>query len=306
MSLTVRDIQLIQAARDERLEPVREFSIGVLIYVDSPDLDAKAAGRTDYVWASEFNQPESSFRVLNRAVPPVVGLPVKIGYPEKPPFEKQVLGVWGGIDDLSGYTGEEGGALNTQPHAQSHRYPSETSIGTDPVLIYQPALQPLKLTGNGTSLVVTIAALKSYRYQSVHKAFNGTTFDLTASVPAIASKKRYVLVYLDAATNVIKSADGSLVQDLAPITAPKPALPENGIASAYVLLSTGQTSVTTATHVVDAREFLEPRIDNALTSATAVGQILISNDGITFEPGIPVVDASGDILTDANGHIIVT
>jgi hypothetical protein len=303
--MTIRDIQLAQQEKERGLEPVRDFTPAVLLYVDSTDLDAKAEGFPDFCWASEFNQPESAFKILNRATPPVVGLPVKIGYPEKPPFERQVLGVWDGIETLSGYTASDGGSLNTQPHAQSHQFPTESTAGTDPVLIYQPAVQMLKATGNATDLTVSVAALPSYRYLDTHKTFNGSTIDLTSSVPGVASTVRYVLVYLDATTNVLSIVNGTAVPDVPSITIPKPALPENGISSAYVELANGQTSITTATHVVDAREFLHTRDVNILSSATAAGQILISNDGITLELGIPVVDGNGDIVTDINGHIVV-
>jgi len=302
---TIRDVQIARQEQEARLEPVREFTIAILIFVDSPDLDAKAAGFDDHVWASELNQPESAFRILNRKVAPVVGTPVKIGYPEKPPFERQVLGVYDNIHTWTGYDPNDGGALNSNPHAQAHQFPSEADPGVDRVLIYQPALQPLKTTGDATTLTILVQALNSYRYNDTHKSFGGTTLDLTSSVPSVANTVRNVLVYLDAVTNTILAVDGTAVP-VGAFTIPKPALPENGIASAYVQLTNAQTSITTASHVTDAREFLEPRILDILLTPTAAGQIIISHDGLTFEKGVPYVDANGDIITDINGHIVTT
>jgi hypothetical protein len=38
------------------------------------------------------------------------------------------------------------GQFNTSPHAPNHQYVSESDIGADVVKVYQPALQPLKIT----------------------------------------------------------------------------------------------------------------------------------------------------------------
>lgn len=300
----IRDIQIAQAKRDEQLEPSRDFTLGVLVFVDSADLDAKVANRTDYVWVSEFNQPESTFQVLNRAVPALVGLQVKIGWPEKPPFERQILGVWDNIDNTTGYDEDDGGVFNSHPHGQSHQFPSESNPGTDPVLIYQPALQILKTTGNGSDLTVSVTELPSFRYIDDLKSFSGTTLDLTSSVPSTASSVRFVLVYLDAITNILKTVDGTEVPDLSTITVPEPVLPDAGIASAYVKLVTGQTSITTDTHVTDAREFLEPR-ESALESANQIGEILFSIDGVSFTAQLPLTNGNGWLVNDDGTLLVV-
>lgn len=303
--MTIREIQIAQDARERKLEPVRDFTPAVLIFVDSSALDAKVEGYPDLVWAKEYNQPESAFRILNRATSPTVGLQVKIGWPEKPPFQRQVIGLWDEIQNLTSYDPGDGGSLSSHPHAQSHQLPTPSTPGTDPVLIFQPAIQLLKTTGDAATLTITIQGLPSYRLGNILKEFNGTTVDLTASVPGVGLKRK-VLVYLDAATNTIVTVDGTTVPDVVAIPSPEPALPDDGIASAYVELANGQTTIVTATNVTDAREFLEPRASIAsLLTATAPGQILISNDGVTLELGVPIVDANGDIITDLNGFIMV-
>lgn len=304
--MTVRDIQIAQQEQSAQQEPVRVFVPAVLVYVNSPDNDAKVNGKPDYVWASEFAQPQSNFQILNKATAPIVGLQVKIGYPEKPPFERQVIGVWDDMPIISGYNEDDYGALGSHPHGQAHQIPSETDPGPDPVLIYQPALQMLKTTGNGTNLTVTVQALPSYRYQDTHKTWPGSLVDLTSYVPGTAGTVLYVLIYLDAAASVLKMLAGTAVTDNGVIPIPKPVLPGNGIASAYVKLSNGQTAVTTATHVVDAREFLEPKMDGTdIGGATEYGQLLYSQNGSTFTPSIPLVNRFGELMTNSDGKILV-
>ena len=36
-----------------------------------------------------------------------------------------------------------------------------------------------------------------------------------------------------------------------------------------------------------------------------IGDILISEDGVTFIAGQPLVDAMGEIIVDANGHLVI-
>jgi len=297
--MTIRDIEIIQQERDQELEP-EESVPAVMTAVGG---NVKVPGRAGYVFIKEFNQPDSLNEVLNVAgVQAIDGNMVELARPNQT-GDKQVVGLWGGIvnfvtddDDMD--------ALSIAPHRTAHQYPSEASKGSDAVLIYQPALQHLKCTGDGATLVVSVAALPAFRHNDTRKVFAGATYDMTASVPG-AGLVRTTLVYLNAQTNALAIVDGTAVPDTGAVPIPEPPLPEHGIGSAYIRLANGQADVTTADDVTDSREFLEPRVSDTLQEATAVGQILISNDGVVFEPGIPVVDGSGDLLTDGNGHIIV-
>lgn len=248
---SIKDAKLIKKQNDAKLEPVRNFEPATLIEING---DVEVADRPDYVWAQEYGQPQSVFQVLNRRVAPLAGLTVKVGYPEKPPYTRQVMDVWDDIGDLTGY--EPGGGVDMSPHGQSHQYPSETNPGTDPVLIYQPALQMLKTTTSGSGLIVTTWPLDSYWADDAYQLFPGAFVNMAAHVPTTASRIRYALVYLDTATNTMVVVAGTEVVDTTPVAnIPKPSLPVGAIPSAYILLTTGQTSIATG-DILDARDFL--------------------------------------------------
>jgi hypothetical protein len=102
-------VRILTIAEDElaqEVEPTREFVLAVLKSVDD---SVSVPNRPNYVWAADWNQPQSIYMILNKRVPPVEGLQVKIGYPEKPPFIRQVLGTWDDLTELSDYTEASGG-----------------------------------------------------------------------------------------------------------------------------------------------------------------------------------------------------
>lgn len=244
---TIKDIEVMEKLREERREPVRRFEPATMIEIGG---SVEVPNRPDYVWVQEYGQPQSVFQILNRRVAPLGGLTVKIGYPEKPPFTRQVMDVWDDIGDLTGYTPGDGSTM--YPHAQSHQYPSEASPGTDPVLIYQPAIQMLKTTTTGSGLIVTVWPLPSY-WTDVYASFLGGFVNLASYLPA-ANMIRFVLIYLDTGTNTMLVVPGTEVVDTNP-NPPKPTLPAGGIPSSFVLLSNGQTDIATA-DITDARDFL--------------------------------------------------
>ena len=298
--MSIRDIEIVQQERDNELLP-QESTPAVIVAVSG---SVFVTGRTGYIWVSEFNQPESLIQALNRApgVQPIEGNMVELGKPNQTGV-RQVLRIYDSISDFV-TDDDDLGALSVPAHRTAHQYPTEATKGADAVLLYQPGLQLLKCTGDGATLVVSVTGLPSYRYNDTRKSFGGNTLDLTASVPGVANTVRVTLVYLNGQTNSLAIVDGTAVPDTGAVPIPEPALPEAGIASCYVRLANAQSTITTTTDITDAREFLEPRVSDTLQEATAVGQILISNDGVVFEPGIPLVDGNGDILTDGNGHII--
>ena len=247
MPVSIRDIKIEREEREEKLEPVRVFSPAIMRAIDG---SVEVPGRTDYVWVTEFSQPQSIFQILNRRVAPVDGLPVKIGFPEKPPFERQVVDIWDGAEDMIGYTPGDGSGM--QLHAQSHQYPSESNAGYDPVLTYQPAMQMLKCTAS-SGLTVAVQSF-IYWLGNTRVEFPGAFLDLTSAVPAVVNQSVYVLVYLNTATNTLGTVVGT------PTTSPTvPTLPDmvsQAEPSAYVLLENGQTVISTETDVTDARVFL--------------------------------------------------
>jgi hypothetical protein len=246
------EVRLAREAYSAQFEKSRDFVPCKLASIGG---SVQVSGRPGYVWCREYNAPQSMFQAWNSGVAEVEGNLVKVGFPDKITGQRRIIGIWDGIEGAVNLTATLAGALQTGPHRLTHQYPSEGSKGVDAVLIYEPATQWLKLTGNGTSLVVTVQAL-TYWYNGAWRHFPGGTLDLTSNVPGTASTVRQVLVYLDAVSGLLKTVDGTAVPSVGMIPIPKPDLPANGYGSAFVKLTNGQTSVVTATHVTHARGML--------------------------------------------------
>lgn len=297
MSLTIRDIVLEQREAINQKESKRNVVIGVLVSVNG---SVNPPGRPNYVYFLEYNQPESGppAVVFNDAVAAVDGLPVLVSSTPTPPFKRKVIGVY--HDAVVENSQDDLGGFNIPLHAHTHQYPSETGVGRDPVLVYQPALQMLK-TVAASGLTVTVNRL-TYTYYNQTYFFVGANVDLTSYLPTAGNKKA-VLLYLNPATGVIEIAEGTEILATLLIPAPAPTIPANCIPSSYIELES-TTATIENTDIVDARSFLSSGGFNF--TPRNVGDILLSNDGVTFEAGNPVVDASGNIVVDDDSHIVVT
>lgn len=254
-----------------------------------------ADNRPNYVWVAESNQPESRHIVFNNRVSPVEGLNVWVRKSPKPPYQLEIDEVY-----VSGMlSSEDVGIFSLPNHAPNHQYPSEADPGFDKVLIYQPALQPLKTTGNGTNLTVTTQSY-IYHLDGVREFFSGFNTDLTPYLPAPGNDVG-ILLYLNLNTENLAVLSGVEVPTGNPVT--YPLIPDAAVPSAFILLQDGQTQVTTATHIIDSRDFLSADRASDL-EATLVGQIAYSTDGATVSMELPLVNVDGIMLT-VDGYILV-
>jgi hypothetical protein len=197
-----RDIIIQQRARLETREP-RHVEIPCIIV--RRDGSLSPANRPNYSFVRELYRPESQRVVLNETTLKAEGLLVKVEVDPKANAGGRVLGVY-----TDGLLPTESGIVsrgNVGEHGANHQYPSESGVGPDPVLVYQPAIQPLKTTGDGTSLVVSVQPL-IYVVEGVRKVFNGILVDLTTYVPSTAGRAVRVLLYLDIDTVWRKSLKG--------------------------------------------------------------------------------------------------
>lgn len=290
----VRDVELNRQAHDLRFEPSKNEIPATIVAVDG---DVTPPNEPELTWVLEYGRPNSPTKVLNDTTLREEGLPVLIGPDPRPPFRK-IIGPYTGSVPV----GQGGDVIlfNIPPHAQNHQMPTEATIGNDPVKIYQPAIQPMKLTGDGVSMTVTVQAL-TYTYNGVPRDFYGQLVDLTSYVP-ISGQFR-LLVYLDPETGSLGFLEGNSVP-YGGIPVPSyPAIPAGTRGIAWVLVYEGQTVVTTATDVRDARDPW-PNTNPSSLSATAVGQILISLDGSTFEPHLPLTSEDGWLVNE-DGELLV-
>lgn len=274
--MSVRDARIAFNKAIGTREPERKFIRAVLVSVGD---SVGVSGRNGYVWAQELGAASSLFQVRNLTVQATADLPVIIGWSLKPPYEREVVQVDPLVVDLPNYA--------TDPylvnHAVSHQMP-ESGYGADPVLVYQPALQQLKCAPNANSMVVSIGSLVYNRGGSYSK-YVGGSFDLTSYKPA-TGKKRYVLLYLDEATEAIKAVIGDSVSSALATNPVKPTMPTYGIASAYVLLDDTTTSIATS-DIVDARDFLRKSfnvVDGSIGNARPItndnGNWLANDNGV--------------------------
>lgn len=294
MPLQIRDVQeSIQERLDAREIKHKPF----LATIQSVHGSVHPSNRPDYVWIAENAQPESRHVVFNNRVTPVAGLQVWVQQSPNPPHQLEIAGVYVSAAD----PGSTIGPLSLPNHAKNHQYPSEAAPGNDPVLIYQPALQPFKTTGNGVDKLVLVQPY-IYHVAGVRYVFAGTGFNLTAYSPSAGNDRR-ILIYLDLTDHTVKLLLGSQVPTATPSVAPYPDVPANSVPSAYVLLQDGQTAITTADHIDDTRDLWGANNVGAL-QATQIGQIMYSTDGSTFTAQLPLVNNDGIMLT-VDGYILV-
>ena len=292
---SIQDIRRQKAKADEAFEPNHNTPWGVIVAVDG---STSPPNRPNMTWVDMYNRSNGRLAVINETTIKTAGTPVQLGPAPKPPY-LTVVGTYNESLNPTDSTTKLG-QFNTSPHGANHQYPTESAVGADVVNVYQPAIQMLKTTGDGTSLVCSVQPL-IYLIDGTRKTYPGTTVDLTSYVPSTSGQTRRVLIYLDKDTNSAAVAAGTAVSGAVPI--PYPVAPSNAIPSCYAKLTYGQTAVTTATHIEDARGFLTGNGSSSPYKATAEGQIIIAQDG-EFTVAKPLVDAYGDIVTDSNGEIV--
>lgn len=300
--ITVRDIVLKQREQLEKKETARQITAGLLVSVNG---SVTVPRRPNYVYFLEYNQPENGppAVVWNDVVAPIDQLPVLVALEPKKPFKRKVIGV--NTDALIQTDPTQSGWFNLPPHAQTHQWPDEVSPGHDKLPIYQPALQMLKSTG-GNGLIVSVNRL-IHQFAGNRFVFPGGTVDVTSHIPAGPTEKLRLLIYLDQISNSLNVVTGATVPDIASVVAPYPAIPDNSIASAYLLLRDTTTAVLN-TDFEDARAFLTTGGTSGGSGSTLtprrVGDFLVSLDGTTFVPQEILVDSWGEIITDSNGHFV--
>lgn len=294
--LVVKDFaEESRVLRRRRMEEQRQsfepWHGDVVAVLDDRTGSTRHATQPSKSWVSIWNQPESLIPVYNTTSVNKAGTPVWIGPQLRPPHALEIKGVYlGGVSQEIDTQAE---MLGVSDHGQIHQYPSEADPGDSVVLIYQPALQPLKTTGNGSTLVVATQALIYYNEGGNRVGFGGKNTDLTASVPA-AGLVRNVLIFLDTNLGQLDTLDGATVTIGGSV--PEPAVPTGGIPSAYVELTAGQTSIVTATHIDDGRSWLHLRPSASATYNAPFKWIWADDAAREAEDDVTSADVSASVL----------
>lgn len=313
----IRDLRLQRQRELETREPARNVFRAVTCYLYG---SLHPPNRPDSIYVTKYGQPV--LVVSNTLGITEAGVAVMVGPDPKPPYGLAILALarTGVKLDMGGGDYVGSGIVTTSAHHTTHEYRSEGSPGSDPVLIYQPAIQTLKTVGNGTDLTVTVLP-HIYRVHNVRKYFPGIQVDLTSYLPAAGNYKR-VLLCLNTESNVLTVVSGDEVPTTSAIEPPYPDIPWNARASAFVLLTGGQTYVSTSEHIEDARDLLGvgrnlsalrvEDLSDVDSTGLADGYILTYDAGtnqwlaIPNSPSLSLDDISDVTITSAaNGEVLV-
>lgn len=271
--MSIRDIILTRRAREQQFEQVHDTFVAKLLAVDYSD-SAAVARQPGFVWFQELEPGDPAPGIaFNRKVPALPNLKVTIKRWPKKPFDYEVID-WDPdqIKNLSSYTGTP---LLVQ-HGRDHE-----PGGYDPINVYSEMMVPLR-TDPGGGLTVNVAG---YRYtlagsSVVFGGHNG--YSLAAHVPA-SGLARYVLVYLNTATNALAAVAGATTVDLDTVIPARPDVPTGGIGSAYARLAGGQTEIVRA-DIKPAREWLRTSgIDQHATNHIRGGSDEIDGDKLDID-----------------------
>lgn len=246
---SLRDVVLKKREEARRFESAKQLIRAVIIEVDGstspPNLD-------NFVWFASSGLPESYGVAYNSTGLNYAGAVVWIGQDPRPGNRWQVIEPYTDSHDVFDDTPVTRLAIGV--HGLNHQMVAEDNIGPDPVKIYQPSIQMLKTTGDGATLTITTQSL-IYTVGGLRREFAGAETDMTGYVPA-AGYARRVAVYLDKDTNTLDFVTGDTVAISDGLPPSYPVMPRGSIPSAWIYLEGGQTTITTADEVDDARFLL--------------------------------------------------
>lgn len=293
----LRDLLMKQAKTNSRYEANLHVVKAHTISIDVTD-SCEVSGRPGYKWVREQGMSGGVYQVPGMRAPIHPEMPVLIAYNPKQPWERMILDVdWSALASMPDYNGE----TFLPVHDTDHEWP-DYAPGYQVVDVYPSQLTWLRTYPGSSGLTISVSPYR-YVYERDFVEFEGESdLDLSSYQPGSGYAVR-LLVYLDIASNALQIASGSQILDVSTLTPQPPTFPLDAYWSALVRLDGDQTTI-------DETDILRINHANAggdsNIAASAVGQILISNDGLTMELGVPMVDVDGSILVDVDGHIVVS
>ena len=288
-----RNARAAQGRWFRNFERWNALTVGIVFSVDGSIFAPHSNNQR--VFVHEFASQNSQGQAIVGSASVQEGTPVKMMRYPKDPMLWQIVGIY--LGGLNPSVEHPIGPSGVEAHGTNHQMPTEASAGIDPVLIWPPALQMLKTTGDNATLLVLTKGMIYYE-NDVDTVFPGAFTDLTSHVPG-ANLKRAVLLHLDPSTNAIVVTNGSTVADIPTITPPVPMATFNTYPSALVILSNGQTAVNTINHVRDKRTFNNRNGSSSASvpAATTEGQMLFADPALDW--------VTGKILT-SGGNVVVS
>lgn len=248
MAITMRDAIIQRDRGAAKKEDVRVYSLAVIVSIGG---SVEVSNRPGYVWVRELGNNGSTFHCYNNAVAPLEGLPVIIGWSTKASFGREIIGKAPSIARNPDYDG----AAYPRPHSEAHQMP-KGNYGSDPLVVYQPAIAPLRVYP-AYNFVVNVDPLDNYYVDGYPRTYSGGMVDVSSKKPAVGFK-RWVLVYLNKTTNMLGTLVGAEVQ--ASAVAPKPPVVQGIIPAGYVLVKGAATAIEVA-DIDDGRGLVHEIVD---------------------------------------------
>lgn len=268
---TFEDARLALKALLNNYEDKRLYQKGLLGNGDGATVDVE--GQPQYTWVRIEDNPNKPVPVFNISTRSVYDLPVIIGESPEHPGLMQVLSVdWSLLIDRW-----------EEAYIPSHRDTHMRSMdGDDPVDITWEHIIPLSVVATDpTSMRVVVQGPERYVWGKSFKTFNTTvSADMTARVPG-AGTHRYVLISIDAPTNMLQYTDGTAVAIALPAVAPD--VPSGAIPVSLIHLTNGDTTITNSM-IYDYRTYINAVSDSGESPWPNVW-IVAASGGDFAEPG---------------------
>lgn len=296
-------IQELRRRHARNFEPVYDEVHGVVFSIGGSIFADRAA---NFVWVHEFGALASQAQAY---LPPGMnvweGAGVRMLPSPRPPHLLEIVQV-----HVSPYpraiidhADTDIGRAQYGPHGPNHQYPTEATIGPDPVLVWHSAIQILKSVATETDLNVQVGPL--YYGSGASRAFfpasmGADVIDLTSYLPS-AGKAVRVLIYLNTLTGALAVASSAEVT--APGNPVYPDTPADGIASSYFYLEDTYTTLSMVDDYTDARRWLsEAGAVGSAPLATEEGQLLFADSDLEWVPG-KIVTSDGDVIV-SDGDVV--
>lgn len=248
---------------------------------NSDPIDASVDEEPNRVWVRTFNDAVPQAVLNDNVINPQTGLLVFIGYLEgsaEIEIIRQNRSVLGETVDTTDYSSFAG-----------------TFTYVD------RSLFPILKTTTSSGLIVAVSALEYDRFGGHEIAFS-TTLDLTSFKPA-AGFISWTLIYLDAKDGAIEALAGDTVLNIASASPVKPDTPVDGIASAYVKLSSATTTIATE-DIAEAKRITTPNIIPGVSYNLIVRSINVPAN-YTMIRGQIVIQTGQTLSIESGGRIII-
>ena len=284
------------------LEPVQDTINGTVFSIDGSIYADRAA---NYVWVHEWGALASQSQAYLPAWMNVFdGAGVIMMRNPKNPYELEIIKVYTSpypraVEDIATTDIRR---AQMPLHGINHWYPTEATVGPDPVLVWHSAIQIFKSVATGTDLTVQVGPL-TYYYGTQRKWFPASTgadiVDLTSYLPS-SGKAARILIYLDT------SAGTLAVTSSAEVTAPGnpayPDVPYGAIPSAFFYLEDTYTTLSMVDDYKDARPWLGGAVGGGMPQATEAGQMLFVDSSLSWVTG-KIVTSGGEVVV-SGGDVV--